>query len=387
MSLNGRPVPRQELVDAVDRVAVSEAVKDICQPGPRFDVIEFRGGDQGGDCRPSVGATVGAGEEVVLATERDRTDGAFNGVGIEVNPTILEEPAERQPSGERIADRLGETAALWQARQLMLEPGLQVVHDREGPRAPGGVSAGGGTAPDLRLDRVERCDPAQDLLRDRRASRLMYVVKLAPCVRPAGGQIDVAPCGQRLEAGISVNLQDTAERLQMRSRTFGTTVRTITIENRRRIIPAAGSVVPGLDPEPPGTGAPAAWIENRQDRVIGDDPLRRHDVIGNLIADRSQPPGSARHPVGQRRAVQRDALAAEDLALAVERKVIAIFADQHLRQQRRRCQPPGDRPFRRRRLVDGSASPAAVFGASDTHGPQLRGHMVAHLADRLADHV
>ena len=169
--------------------------------------------------RPSFGAEVGAGEEVVLAAERDRTDGAFDRVGIEIDPAVVEEAAERGPAGECVSDRLGKTTALRQARQLPLEPGLQVVHDRAGSRAPRGLSAGGGTASDLRLDRVERCDPAQDLLRDRRAGRLMHVVKLASRVRPAGGQVDITPCGKRLEAGIAVDLQDTAEGFQMRCRT------------------------------------------------------------------------------------------------------------------------------------------------------------------------
>lgn len=54
MSLYGRPVPRQKLIDAVDRMAVGETVKDICQPGLRFDLVELRRRDQCGDGGPRV---------------------------------------------------------------------------------------------------------------------------------------------------------------------------------------------------------------------------------------------------------------------------------------------------------------------------------------------
>jgi hypothetical protein len=77
----------------------------------------------------------------------------------------------------------------------------------------------------------------------------------------------------------------------------------------------------------------------------------------------------------------------EDLRLPVERCVVAVFADQHLREQSRRCQPARDRMLRRRCLGDAAARPARIFGACDPHHPQLCRHPVEHLADALADCV
>jgi hypothetical protein len=66
------------------------------------------------------------------------------------------------------------------------------------------------------------------------------------------------------------------------------------------------------------------------------------------------------------------------------RRVVAIFADQHLGKQRRRRQAAGNRPLWRCRLADRAASPARVFGP-DSHDTQLGSHPVQHLADALAD--
>ena len=43
--------------------------------------------------------------------------------------------------------------------------------------------------------------------------------------------------------------------------------------------------------------------------------------------------GGAPDPVGQRRAVEADALAGEDLRLPVQRKVVGVLGDEHLRDE------------------------------------------------------
>jgi len=50
-------------------------------------------------------------------------------------------------------------------------------------------------------------------------------------------------------------------------------------------------------------------------------------MFGEPRLQRLQPPGGAANPVGERRAVQLDTMPGEDLALPVERKVIAVFGD------------------------------------------------------------
>src|SRR5262249_37041631 len=71
--------------------------------------------------------------------------------------------------------------------------------------------------------------------------------------------------------------------------------------------------------------------------------------------------------------------------LSIQWRVIAIFADQDLREQRRRRQASCDRALRRRRLRHRSASAAAIFGAANADDTKLRRHPIQHLADALAD--
>ena len=75
----------------------------------------------------------------------------------------------------------------------------------------------------------------------------------------------------------------------------------------------------------------------------------------------------------------------EDLALAIERGVVAIFAHQHMRQQSRAGHSLGDGALGRGSLMDRPAGTATIFGTSDAQNPQPCWHEVEHLADRLAD--
>jgi hypothetical protein len=67
--------------------------------------------------------------------------------------------------------------------------------------------------------------------------------------------------------------------------------------------------------------------------------------------------------------------------------VIAVSADQHLGEQRRRRQTAGDRPFRRGRLCRGVARATGVFRARDAQHAELGGNPVDHLADALPNDV
>jgi hypothetical protein len=110
-------------------------------------------------------------------------------------------------------------------------------------------------------------------------------------------------------------------------------------------------------------------------------------VLGKPCLQRLQPPDCSANPVGKRRAVELNAMAGEDLALPIKRKVIAVFGDQDMSQEPRRGQALGNRALGGRRLVNGPAGATAVAGAADADDPQPSGHMIEHLADGLADQV
>jgi hypothetical protein len=69
-------------------------------------------------------------------------------------------------------------------------------------------------------------------------------------------------------------------------------------------------------------------------------PDRRRNLTGcwpfvSHVRPGSQQRTGARDPLCEQRAIQLDALAREDLRLPIEREVIAIFADDHVRQESR----------------------------------------------------
>jgi hypothetical protein len=70
----------------------------------------------------------------------------------------------------------------------------------------------------------------------------------------------------------------------------------------------------------------------------------------------------------------------EDLGLAIQRQMIGVFVDQHMRQQRRGGHAAVNRTLRRRCLHHRFfTGPAAIARAADHPHPQLRGHVVQHL--------
>ncbi len=102
--------------------------------------------------------------------------------------------------------------------------------------------------------------------------------------------------------------------------------------------------------------------------------------------NRPQHKGRAADPIGQRRTVEHDTLSGINLRLAVQRKMIGIFGDKHLRHGRLGRQPALDQPGRRWRLQHAVlASPASIFGPAHDQHAELRRHDVKPLAGILAN--
>ena len=102
----------------------------------------------------------------------------------------------------------------------------------------------------------------------------------------------------------------------------------------------------------------------------------------------SQQEGGPADPVGQRRAIQLDALPGIDLRLAIERQVIGVLGDHDVGDHRLGRQAALDQPRRRRRLDHRClAGAAGVFGPAHHQHPELRRDDVEPLGDVLADPV
>ncbi len=101
---------------------------------------------------------------------------------------------------------------------------------------------------------------------------------------------------------------------------------------------------------------------------------------------RTQMPGRAADPVGQRGAVEIDALPGVDLRLTIERQMVGIFGDQNLGDSRFGRQPAFDQPGGRGSLNDNVlAGATGVFGPAHHDHAQLRRHDVEPLADVFSD--
>ena len=185
-----------------------------------------------------------------------------------------------------------------------------------------------GTAADGILDRVELGDAPQRFYRDRRACGLLHLIELASGVSPTSCELESAAIAEPVEAGIAVDLHDAAEPGQVRGWALGFAIRAVKLDRSRRIGPVPGPVVAGVDPEPAGLGAAPAGIQHRDRGVVGEQLLRCEDVPGEPLLQRLEPPAGAANPVGKGRTVDLDALPGKDLALPVERQMIAVFGDQ-----------------------------------------------------------
>lgn len=122
------------------------------RPSTHAGLHERRDGD------PSCPAIFAGGEQRILAAETDRADGALDGVGVEPDATILEEPHQAVAVVQRVADGLRGRAAAGQAGKLLREPGEQVLDQRPAARLANGAAKLWQLATDLRLDGIERGD-------------------------------------------------------------------------------------------------------------------------------------------------------------------------------------------------------------------------------------
>ena len=79
-------------------MAGDDAVDDVGEVGLRIDAVELAGLDQRRDRCPVLAAAVGTGEERILAGERQRADGPFDDVGVDL---------DRKRGGDAIFRRCG----------------------------------------------------------------------------------------------------------------------------------------------------------------------------------------------------------------------------------------------------------------------------------------
>ena len=134
------------------------------------DPVEFAGLDQGSDDGSVLGAAIGAGEECIFPIQGQRADGAFDGIGIDLDAAVVQEEANPGPAREGTTDRFSELGFLADEREFFPQPGLERLDQRSGAFLADGAAFLGRAALDLGLDPIEGGDPRQGLGRDWRGT-------------------------------------------------------------------------------------------------------------------------------------------------------------------------------------------------------------------------
>ena len=136
MLLGRHPVGRrhvaewQQLVDAAHRMSGDDLWEHVAQVGLRIDGVHLAGFDERGNDRPMLAAAIGASEEMVFTPEGDRTDGALDHIGVDLDATVVEEASKAVPARERVADRPRDARLAGDGGELGFEPEMQVVDER-----------------------------------------------------------------------------------------------------------------------------------------------------------------------------------------------------------------------------------------------------------------
>ena len=174
----------------------------------------------------------------------------------------------------------------------------------------------------------------------------------------------------------------------MSDRPLGLAVGRVDVGHAWRIGATPRAIVACVGPELADLGASASRIEHRRRGLVGEQLGRALEPRQQTLMHRPQEPGGAADPIGQGRAIERDALPGIDLRLPVKRQVIGVFGDQDLRHRRLGRQSALDQSRRRGRLHHHLlAGPAGILGPAHDQHAQLRRHDVEPLAPILADPV
>ena len=258
-------------------MASDQADHGVAEVGEGFDAVEFGRLDERSEDRPVLGTAVGTGEESRFARHGDGADGPFDGVVVHFDPAVVEEDAEALPTGNAVANGLGQGALSRESGDLGFEPSLEVVDQRTRADGSHRLSVRRRRAADFVLDGIEGGDPAQGFGGQWGAIGLVDFVQAATPMRPTVSEdhaVIFAGADQIVEGNVGIDLQDAVEGGQVGHRMFGLAVFRVDIGDSGRGLPLPWSIIPRIGPQPTGLGFAPTWIEHRHRRVVGEDPGR-----------------------------------------------------------------------------------------------------------------
>lgn len=309
----------------------------------------------------------------IVPAHRDRPDRPLGRVVVHGDAPVLEEQGEGLDALEEVAHRCRQVALAGNAPEPVLAPGLEGCDETPASLLPNAAALLSRLSGDLALDVVQDADPLQRLEGDRGAGGLPDVVEGAAQMSPACRLADAPMAlGARLvelpEAAVGIGLQHALEAREMGLRVLALAVGREEVGHGGRIAPAPGPVVAEIDPDPPfldpagfALDGAASRIKDADRRIIGMQPVRPHDLGADQVGQGPQGRDRLAAPVDQGGPGNVGPHPGEDLALAVQGKVIVELRDQDMGQQGGTRHSPPDRPGRCRLLDDPLAHPAGLL--------------------------
>jgi hypothetical protein len=290
---------------------------------------------------------------------------------------------------QRVTERLGDGGSSRDTVELFGHPGVHRLDQGTALLLADPKTFLRRLATQIDFDRVKVRDATQRLFRQRCLRGGLNVEELPPRVRPAQRVRHVGVRSDEAnEPGVTVGLQQTPEAFQMLRRMRALAIVAVDVGHNRMTGSVPAPVVDGIAPEPSGLRPASPRVEHRQGRVIGEHDRRGQRGAQHQFVQRREPPASAADPLAQSGTIQCHALPREDLDLAIQRGVIAIFADRDMRHQCFSGHAAIDRALRRRCLKHGALTSAATEAwAADQLHAQLRRHVIEHLRTVFADHM
>src|SRR5260370_20398948 len=98
------------------------------------------------------------------------TDAPFDDVGVELDAAVIKEGGKPAPMIQAVTDGFCDRGLARDARELLLEPGLELEHERLALLLAHGTTLAGALSADRLLDRIERRDALESFASDRRAA-------------------------------------------------------------------------------------------------------------------------------------------------------------------------------------------------------------------------
>jgi len=108
-------------------------------------------------------------------------------------------------------------------------------------------------------------------------------------------------------------------------------------------------------------------------------------MAADHVGQRRDPPSKMAHPVGHNHALDLDAVALEDLGLAIERQAVVVLRDRYVRDEVRAWPPLVDWQIGSRRLRDHLARSTGVDWTDVTDDLELRGDLLEDFGNFFAD--